>query len=467
MFMNEKGRYGGMTPDILDFNNTILMITILLTSVGVLFICVYVYVNTQSSRSRNWFMAWMYVLLSWNWTYMMRRVAPSVTIAWFFYLVEVVSVIFLGPVLLSFARSYRGWENRRSVIVWLTFVTASLGSAYVVSNDWHHGFVRSFQLSYIQYGRSYYYLGVFEFICFMLSVYYFMTGVKKPRVYWRNQLYNVGGAVFVMGSSALLQVFGVFRTTLNLPLVLMPFTLIFIGIAILKYQFLDILPYTLKEAVQFIDDGYMVFDVEGNLETYNQLFFNRIGDLDRCRDIEDVVLMMGAEVPNSMALENLKYSLNVDLGAFISGELVFELEEGNEYIQYTTKAIRDNAGIKVASIVTFHNLTELQNLYQTLENKKNQLIEAKNQLEAHILTVQELSVANERNRLMAQVHDTLGHSMAEVLALLEQCEMILSDDMPDEQRSKQVIQNALKESRRSLAEIREAVSSYKKMGVEL
>jgi signal transduction histidine kinase len=93
-------------------------------------------------------------------------------------------------------------------------------------------------------------------------------------------------------------------------------------------------------------------------------------------------------------------------------------------------------------------------------------MQAKNRLEDHIASIHQLTIEQERNKLMSEVHDTLGHSMTEVLALLEKCDFILDQDQNLIQ-FEEVLEETIERARKGLAEIRIAVTRFKKMGVEI
>jgi signal transduction histidine kinase len=123
---------------------------------------------------------------------------------------------------------------------------------------------------------------------------------------------------------------------------------------------------------------------------------------------------------------------------------------------------------KIATIITLHDITEIQNLCEALENKKNELMFAKERLEEHMTSIQLLTIENERNKLMSEVHDTLGHSMTEILALLEKCDMVLNQkNNNDKTNAEAVIEEAIARAREGLSEIRRSVTKFKKMGVEI
>ncbi len=80
-------------------------------------------------------------------------------------------------------------------------------------------------------------------------------------------------------------------------------------------------------------------------------------------------------------------------------------------------------------------------------------------MKKYLETVEKLTVEEEINRIMTEIHDTLGHSMTELLALIEVADILV--DVNDVEALK-TIQEAIRRARNSMDEIRLAVIHYKK-----
>ena len=96
-----------------------------------------------------------------------------------------------------------------------------------------------------------------------------------------------------------------------------------------------------------------------------------------------------------------------------------------------------------------------------MEAKNNELNVANIKLKKYLKAVEKLTVEEEINRIMTEIHDTLGHSMTELLALIEVTGLQLEKNDED---AMETIQSAIDKARSSLEEIRLAVAKYKKMG---
>lgn len=444
---------------------TILTLLTLATSVGIVLLGAYVYVNSQRNQVYFWFQLLLVQLFVWNMAYFLGRFAPDPTIGWYLFVTETVVVAYMGGVVLCLARAYRGWSNSQSLVVNAAFFAAIFYMLVVITNPMHVQIVSEFTMEQIIYGPAYYYGLVLVLLCYCMAAYYFLNGVENPSIYWKNQITYVGNAGIILIGAAFVDAIGIVPMDANLPLIVLPCSLILVGIAVLKYQFLDILPFAMARALNFVEDGYLVFGVNGDLEDYSRGFFDRFIPINNCQTIDDVVDAFSAVMGNVVTLKNLRSSLSVVRDAYISGELVMNTPDGAHHFQYISKAINDPTGLKIATIITLHDITEVQQLHEKLDYQMVELIEARKRLEQHMATVQQLTMETERNRLMTEVHDTIGHSLSEVLAMLEKCDVMLADPASTHEEEINSLTEALDRSREGLAEIRAAVGRFKRMGV--
>lgn len=456
-----------MLNDLIILDNTIMTLILVLSSIMLVMLAVYVYMSGQKSRVMVLFEAMLLLMLIWNLSYLFKLFAPLGNTQWVLFKIEGVAIVSLGPVLLSLARAYRGWQNRHSFVVGLALVVA-LGIIIYIVGPFHSKLYLGFMDdgNHI-YGSGFYYIGAFMLICLTGTAYYFSSDLNNPSVYWRNQISYIGGAGLLIFAGAALEMSGLVPINMNLSLLLLPVALMLLITAVMKYQFLDILPYTVTEALNLIEDGYIVFDKDGNLEDFRMSMLEGVLALDSCQNIDDLIEAFNLVMTNQVTLLNLKSATEVKDDGYIIGELQMTVDAYPIHLQYIAKAISDTSGMKIATMVAFHDMTELQVLYKTLDSRQVELMEAREKLEFHIKTVRELSMETERNGLMAEINDTLGHSMAEVLAILEKCDMILRDEQGDEVGALEAIDLALDKSRASLKEIRAAVTKFKRMGVEI
>jgi signal transduction histidine kinase len=405
----------------------------------------------------------------WTTFYIFERIAPSVQIRWMICTVEYLAICYIGFFAFMFSRSYRGLKKLKRYQLILLLTPPTFFYLSVLTNPLHHQFYKSLTRTTEVYGPLCWLLILETFIYYLGGVYHFIRKSDQRSIYRKKQMIYFSFAIITPIVIHILYTIKVIDVTYNASLVVMPFSNVLITISVLKYKFLDILPHALLEVVESLEDGFLVINAEGDLEDYNAVFFDRLIDISQCKHIDEVIDALGQVTVNRAALDNVRYSINVNKDNYISGEVTFRLE--NEElctVQYTTKAINDVYGAKIATIITLHDITELQSLYEALESKKNELMFAKERLEEHMTSIQLLTIENERNKLMSEVHDTLGHSMTEILALLEKCDLMLNrKENSDVVSAEAAIEEAIARSRDGLSEIRKSVTRFKKMGVEI
>lgn len=448
------------------YKNTMITFALIFSAAYMIVLGIVIRVKSQGGAIVRWFLCIVFVMWLWTTFYIFERVAPSVDIRWIICCVEYVAICYLGFFAYMFSRSYRGLKapSRLKLIALLTPPTFFYLS--VLTNPLHHQFYRSFTVQTEVYGPLCWALIYVTLLYYLGGVYHFIRKSRYRSIYRRRQMVYFTAAIIVPIMIHILNTIGIINLDFNISLVVMPYSLFLITISVLKHKFLDILPHALLDVVEFIDDGFMVINVEYHLEDYNALFFNRFIDMNHCEKMEDVMDVFANIVKNSEDLDNLMVALKVSKKDHISGEISFKKKQSETFlnIQYTAKAINDLYGSKIATIITFHDITEIQNLYLALESKKEELMQAKERLEEHIASIHQLTIEQERNKLMSEVHDTLGHSMTEVLALLEKCDLVLEQDPL---QFETVLEETIVRARKGLSEIRSAVSRFKKMGVEI
>jgi len=122
-------------------------------------------------------------------------------------------------------------------------------------------------------------------------------------------------------------------------------------------------------------------------------------------------------------------------------------------------------------VVSFYNIHEHKSLSDELSKKNIKLSEAYSKLIEHANVVEELSASRERNRMAGEIHDSVGHCLSVLVAMLEVVKMTYpkttvsmpgseaeSDDSTDIVKEK--INSAHTIAKNGLSELRHMVSSF-------
>lgn len=259
---------------------------------------------------------------------------------------------------------------------------------------------------------------------------------------------------------------GLFRLGFSVTQIVIPFSSLLFIVSVLKYQFLDVLPIAINETIDSMSEGMLVVHDSGMILDSNTEFFKKTfgyKTIQNPKDIHEFFQEIEAYVVSENQISDLKSSLEVSHGDGIrKGTLnVISVYKKEIIIYYTAKPLYDYGKHKVATLLTFFEMTEIYEMSHELALKNEELTKANNRLKQHVKTVQQLTMEEERNAIMAEIHDTLGHSMMELLTLLEVTDLLMEQNQDN---IEETIDEAIDKARNSLKEVRSAVSKYKKMG---
>lgn len=93
-----------------------------------------------------------------------------------------------------------------------------------------------------------------------------------------------------------------------------------------------------------------------------------------------------------------------------------------------------------------------------LRQQRRALQEANLKLADHVVTLEQLTISRERNRLARELHDTLTHTLSGVAVQLEAVDSLWTDDRD---QAHHILQNTLKTTRSGLTETRKAIQSLR------
>lgn len=89
---------------------------------------------------------------------------------------------------------------------------------------------------------------------------------------------------------------------------------------------------------------------------------------------------------------------------------------------------------------------------------------ANRQLAAYVTQVEDLTIANERQRMARELHDTLSQGLAGIILQLEATDAHLAGSRPDKARS--IVANAMQQARLTLADARRAIDNLRQAAPE-
>jgi len=198
------------------------------------------------------------------------------------------------------------------------------------------------------------------------------------------------------------------------------------------------------------EDAILIFDRAGKLMDYNRHakvifpFINNEYTIDCFNSYLRLQIISGSII--SAAKNDAKPQ-----------EISLTYDGSTHYYMFAQTELKNNKNLLIATILTFHDITEMTLLVDELEKKNLQLEELNSKLKDYIAVSHRLDVETEKNRAVMKIEETLGQHIAELLGDLETLEKTAdseSDDMIKEKLS-QYIENG----RSVMSDIRNTVES--------
>ncbi|NLD45938.1 MAG: hypothetical protein GX660_01900 [Clostridiaceae bacterium] len=193
-------------------------------------------------------------------------------------------------------------------------------------------------------------------------------------------------------------------------------------VAIYRYQFMNILPMALPEIVNNLYEGIMIVDGKGKIASVNNTLEVIMGKNKK------QLLESDASEISDFILRNWKYNDESRNAVLAIGKGTWEEVKGiieyNDEIQYEIHCQPlKHTKLLIGWVVSFYNIHEHKNLTDELSKKNMELAKAYTKLIEHANVVEELSASRERNRMAGEIHDSVGHCLSILVALLEVIKM--------------------------------------------
>lgn len=448
-----------------EVNNTIIIALLLFSAMVSCVLCVYIFTKSRSGKVMVFFICGQVLTIIWTVFYVFEILAPTVQARWIIVCIEYFPLCYVGFVFLHFAYSYTRHEMMSKKWFYITLILPTLNYIAVWTNPLHGYFYYGFRIDGEDFGPITYLIIVTTFSYLVIGAILFLSKKHvKTQSRQKQSLYFVI-AIFIPVAVHAMHTAGFVNFGFSITLIFVPFSVLLFIVSVLKYQFLDVLPIAINDTIDGMLDGMLVVHNNGSIIDSNKGFFKKNLGISSLRDtstigefydkIKDVLV-------DANQLDDLKNSLDKDFLDVIKGTFTIRSIHKQEVIVYfTSKPIVDHSKNKIATLITFFDMTDIYELYQKLEDKNSELTDANTRLQVHVKTIQQLTTETERNKIMADIHDTLGHSMMELLTLLEVTDLIIEQDKGDIMAT---VEEAIEKGRDSLKEVRAAVAKYKRMG---
>jgi signal transduction histidine kinase len=448
---------------VIELNYTLIIALLIFSALVSVVLCVYIYEKSRAGKVMIYFILGVICTILWTILYIFELLAPTKEIHWIVICLEYIPLTLLGFYFMNFAYIYTKHEMMPKKIYYLALTLPVLGYAAVLTNPIH-------KLVYREISKEVEILGPLCFAIIFMTIGYAGIGALQfvSTEYIKTIARRKQGMYFIIAmllpsTVHLLSEMKVINFGFRVTLIVIPFSVLLFIVAVLKYQFLDILPIAINDTIDSMNDGVMVINCEGKIIDYNTNFFYKFFGIKNMKHIHTIDKFFIATENNfEEKSEFLPITLSIrgDDPNGVTGKLKLKHRGYKATLFYSAQPIY-NFGKKVATLITFFDMTEVYRLYDEVALKNTELIDANYKLNNHTEIVQQLTIESERNSIMDEIHNTLGQSMTELLTMLDLTEFLMAHNKSN---ILETIENTLVKSRLSLQEVRIAVMNYKKIG---
>ncbi len=234
-------------------------------------------------------------------------------------------------------------------------------------------------------------------------------------------------------------------------------TMSVIAIATYKYRFLDVLPIVNSRLVDNMNQAIVVIDSFNKIVNYNKSFQTTFKTMKWLRKNTDMDVFLNElkktilnDDINNIVMENLKDKNCLNF----KGEICIK-ESEPKYFTVDLQSLISKRGDILVKIIYFNDITEYKNLMNEISRKNLELTLMYDQVKEYATTAEELAITRERNRFARDMHDTLGHTLTLLIALLEVSNITVASDI---EKTRDKINKALEVARDGLSEARRSIS---------
>ncbi|HBP38289.1 MAG TPA: hypothetical protein DD640_06030 [Clostridiales bacterium] len=254
------------------------LIPVILSLVFMVFLFVIIARMKDKNQIHYAFMFQMGVMLIWTVAAIILEYdhlagAPTnpiwVNIAYIGVILTPVGVLYLG---LIFAKT----KIRLSWKHGLLFLVPLLSVILLITNDYHHLFYKYIEYTKLtraeSFGAYFYFHSFYSYVCIMVGMGYLVYfSIKNAGFFSRQSIFILLGIIVSLSYNFLLTI-QVINVSFHTNVIAFFFTFLFIYLAILKFDFLNIVPIALQNVVDHISDSFLVIDKDQHIIDFNKTF---------------------------------------------------------------------------------------------------------------------------------------------------------------------------------------------------
>lgn len=258
----------------------------------------------------------------------------------------------------------------------LLFVIPLISLLILWTNDYHHLFYKFYSIDLEQavFGPYFYIHTLYSYSCILIAIFrLILYSIKNSGFFSKQSLLICTGSGICLVMN-ILSTLGILNSSIYTTPIAFTVAILFIALAIFKFDFLKVTPIALQRVVDRMSDGYIIVNDENIVTDFNQTFLDlfslKTGEL-RNININDLITKLSSDSEKRHAfLDAINKTKSND--KTIKIERYFS--QLNKYFNIEINSIK-NKNTYLGTLILFKDITQHTMDMKTIKDNQDMLIE--------------------------------------------------------------------------------------------
>ncbi len=282
-----------------------------------------------------------------------------------------VSITFLGLVF-SHTKIDFNWKHT------LLFIFPVIDLIIILTNPYHHLFFVKYHPinTLMEYGMFFRVHTIVSYIYILVGIWYLLYySIKNSSFFSRQSLLIILGVFVPLVLNALENLNIIKLSTYTTP-VAFSFAIVCFTFAILKFQFLNVVPVAMQKIVDLISDSFVVINEDYKIVDFNQTLISTFGSLFNFKRNQNLIAVLSSN--SDIDMDTIQLMEYIKRARYEKKTISYEKHiESGEFIKHfaieITPLIYNNQNL--GTIILFKDITELKESIEKIKRAQNQLVE--------------------------------------------------------------------------------------------
>lgn len=258
----------------------------------------------------------------------------------------------------------------------LLFVIPLISLLILWTNDYHHLFYKFYSIDLEQavFGPYFYIHTLYSYLCILIAIFrLILYSIKNSGFFSKQSLLICTGSGICLAMN-ILSTLGILNSSIYTTPIAFTVAILFIALAIFKFDFLKVTPIALQRVVDRMSDGYIIVNDENIVTDFNQTFLDlfslKTSEL-RNININDLITKLSSDSEE-------RHTFLDAINKTKSNDKTIKIEryfsQLNKYFNIEINSIK-NKNTYLGTLILFKDITQHTMDMKTIKDNQDMLIE--------------------------------------------------------------------------------------------